>query len=88
MFEILCFFSADCFDDGTDYPGNEIASLQPITSPYFCLRECQKRPECLFYSFNTDTQTCSLKTSDGIPTSSSVTVSGSVVCEPRGKNTF
>lgn len=77
-------FKADCFDDAMDYPGNEIASIPAITSPFFCLKECKSRPNCLFYSFHTDSQICSLKTTNGVPTPSSVTVSGSVVCEPRG----
>jgi hypothetical protein len=76
--------SADCFDDGRNYPGNEVASLPDISSPYFCLMECKKSPDCLFYSYNINKKVCSLKSSNGNPRPSPSTVSGSVVCEPRG----
>jgi hypothetical protein len=35
-----------------------------------------------------DTNVCSLKNNNDSPTTSMVTVSGSVVCEPRGMETY
>ena len=75
---------ADCYDDGMNYAGNELISVANILSPYFCLLECQKRSDCLFYTYNMDSLSCELKSSNGIPNPSTVSVSGSVVCQPRG----
>ena len=77
-------FLADCFEDSLDYPGNELASVPAISSPYFCLLECKKRSDCLFYSYDMTTNVCSLKSSNGNPVPSLTAISGSVVCQPRG----
>ena len=73
-------FLADCFEDSLDYPGNELASVPAISSPYFC----KKRSDCLFYSYDMNTNACSLKSTNGNPVPSVKAISGSAVCQPRG----
>ena len=62
------------------------ATVNGITSANLCRRECQKVPECQFFTWEEATAVCNLKTSDAGRTKDPTLaiVSGPKVCIPEG----
>merc|ERR1711953_806214 len=70
-------------EEGTDYSGNDIevtSNLKDFTSAESCSAKCFRENECLFWSWNSQTLVCALKSSDSGRVSDAAVTSGQRPC--------
>lgn len=53
--------SMECFEYGYDYYGYDMQEVPSVVSPSACMEECLQNKGCGFWSYNTFTRTCYLK---------------------------
>merc|ERR1719343_1699796 len=66
-------------ENGIDYYGNDIASFQS-SGQHHCTLKCVEHPDCKFWTMNTETKYCWLKTSDVGRSPNNVRISGNRLC--------
>ena len=73
-----------CFDVGKDYhPADNIDMVPSILTPSACQAECQKLPECQYWTLNTNEYKCYRKGSKpATPLDISFATSGPKYCQP------
>ncbi|OEH76523.1 PAN domain-containing protein [Cyclospora cayetanensis] len=60
----VCAFSSQettCFEQGVDYHGYDILTLSGVGSPSLCMESCGLSGDCRYWSWNSETNTCYLK---------------------------
>ncbi|KAH0484850.1 MAG: hypothetical protein KVP17_004438 [Porospora cf. gigantea B] len=80
---LKCLFGSKCFEQRTDFTGNDIDSTS-AASVEACAAECENRRRCQFFTYDKSGQ-CYLKTSDAGRRSRRGATSGSTNCLFDGK---
>lgn len=73
----------ECFEHDTDFPGHDLSVLKNVPSPKDCMTQCNGTRGCSFWTFNSSTSYCYLKTGGAFTsrTEASGLISGPRVCE-------
>jgi len=74
----------NCYENGFDYYGSDVGNVANVPTATKCQGECQKRSDCLTFTYIKPTKTCLLK--NGYP-SKAVNpdyISGPKQCFPKG----
>ena len=82
--QLSCKGCGGIVEEGTDYIGNDIevsSNLNDFTSAESCSAKCFWEEACLFWSWNSQTLVCALKSSDSGRVSDATVTSGQRPCD-------
>ena len=63
------------------YAGNDINYIDNVASAEACGKLCQEDGQCLFWTYQTDSTVCNIKTSDSGRTAAADRISGQKPCQ-------